>query len=93
MEFEFDPDKSASNRDKHGIDFVEAQALWVYDRYLDIDARSDTEPRFARIGRINGKYWVVFYTLRREVVRIISVRRARENERRSYEEHTRPRTR
>ena len=28
MEFEFDPEKSASNKDKHGIDFIEAQALW-----------------------------------------------------------------
>ena len=29
MEFEFDPAKSAANKDKHGIDFVEAQALWL----------------------------------------------------------------
>ena len=28
MQFEFDPAKSAANRDKHGIDFVEAQGLW-----------------------------------------------------------------
>jgi hypothetical protein len=26
--FEFDATKSASNRTKHGIDFVEAQKLW-----------------------------------------------------------------
>jgi uncharacterized DUF497 family protein len=29
MKFEFDPAKSASNKDKHGIDFVEAQVLWA----------------------------------------------------------------
>jgi len=29
MQFEFDPQKSAVNKDKHGIDFVEAQALWL----------------------------------------------------------------
>ena len=28
MKFEYDPDKSAANREKHGIDFDEAQALW-----------------------------------------------------------------
>jgi len=29
MEFEFDPNKSVSNRVKHGIDFVQAQAFWA----------------------------------------------------------------
>lgn len=29
MEFEFDERKSAANKAKHGIDFVEAQALWL----------------------------------------------------------------
>ena len=28
MNFEFDTDKSKANKKKHGIDFVEAQALW-----------------------------------------------------------------
>ena len=31
--FEFDPAKSAANRDKHGIDFVEAQGLWGGPRW------------------------------------------------------------
>jgi uncharacterized protein len=29
MDFEFDPAKSAANLEKHGIDFVRAQALWI----------------------------------------------------------------
>jgi uncharacterized DUF497 family protein len=29
MRFEFDAAKSAANKLKHGIDFVEAQALWA----------------------------------------------------------------
>ena len=28
VEFEFDATKSAANRAKHGIDFVEAQSIW-----------------------------------------------------------------
>lgn len=28
IEFEFNQDKSQANKDKHGIDFVAAQALW-----------------------------------------------------------------
>jgi len=93
MEFEFDPEKSASNKDKHGIDFIEAQALWGYDFYLDLDARSVGETRFARIGKLGSKHWVAFYTLRGETVRIISVRRAREMEIQRYEDHISQRTR
>jgi uncharacterized DUF497 family protein len=56
MEFEFDPAKSAANKDKHGIDFVEAQALWLDDGLADAPVVSDGEPRFLVIGRIDGKH-------------------------------------
>jgi uncharacterized protein len=80
MEFEFDPAKSAANKAKHGIDFVEAQALWLDDGLADAPVVSDGEPRFLVIGRIDGKHWTAVCTLRGEVVRIISVRRARKTE-------------
>jgi uncharacterized DUF497 family protein len=87
MEFEFDPGKSASNKDKHGIDFIEAQALWRYSRYLVVRAKSSNEPRFALIGKMGGRHRVAFYTWRGSVVRIISVRRARDMEKQRYEDH------
>lgn len=80
MEFEFDPVKSAANKAKHGIDFVEAQALWQDDGLADAPVVSDGESRFLVIGRIDGKHWTAVCTLRGEVVRIISVRRARKTE-------------
>ncbi|MDP3263969.1 MAG: BrnT family toxin [Tabrizicola sp.] len=80
MEFEFDPAKSAANKSKHGIDFVEAQALWQDDGLADAPVVSDGEPRFLVIGRIDGKHWTAVCTLRGGVVRIISVRRARKTE-------------
>lgn len=64
MPFEYDPKKSASNRDKHGIDFDEAQALWEDDNRIEFDARSDEEPRLVLVGRIGTKVWAAFYTLR-----------------------------
>jgi len=85
VEFEFDPDKSASNKAKHGIDFEEAQALWNDGRGIEIPAKSDTEERFARIARIDDKVWIAFYTLREARIRIISVRRARESEEDLYD--------
>ena len=80
MEFEFDPAKSAANKAKHGIDFVEAQALWQDDGLADAPVVSDGEPRFLVIGQIDGKHWTAVCTLRGDVVRIISVRRARKTE-------------
>jgi uncharacterized DUF497 family protein len=87
MEFEFDPAKSASNKDKHGIDFVEAQALWS-DEGLEVvlsKSRMTDEARFLAIGRINDKHWTAICTLRGEAIRIISVRRARKEEVDYYE--------
>ena len=78
--FEFDPDKSAVNLAKHGIDFEAAQALWRDERRLVLPARSRTEPRFAVIGMVGGKHWTAFVTYRGAAVRIISVRRARQEE-------------
>ena len=58
MEFEFDSQKSTANKVKHGIDFVEAQALWDDPELIEIPVRTSDEPRFLVIGKIEGKLWV-----------------------------------
>src|SRR5262245_32189044 len=85
MEFEFDPDKSACNKDKHGIDFEEAQALWEDLSLLQAPARTEGEPRFLVVGRIGRKHWAAICVIRGERTRIISVRRARTKEIEHYE--------
>ncbi|WP_295878922.1 BrnT family toxin [uncultured Thiohalocapsa sp.] len=75
--FEFDPAKSESNRRKHGIDFVEAQVLWVDPDLVEVEARSSDKARRLVVGRICGKHWSAIITMRGERIRIISVRRAR----------------
>ncbi len=40
MKFEFDPEKSETNKGKHGIDFVEAQVLWEDPDRLQVPART-----------------------------------------------------
>jgi uncharacterized protein len=85
MEFEFDGQKSAANKVKHGIDFIEAQELWGDRNRVEIAARTIDEPRFLVIGLINGKHWSAVITYREERVRIISVRRARDEEVKIYE--------
>ena len=83
--FEFDPDKSRSNREKHGIDFVQAQKLWDDPNLLEVRAKSDDEPRYLVVGIISKKYWSAIVTYRKEKVRIISVRRSRQTEVELYE--------
>ena len=84
MDFEFDSAKSASNRKKHGIDFVEALRLWLDPERLETEARSLNEPRTQVIGLIGKQLWSAFITVRDERVRIISVRRARDEEETRY---------
>jgi uncharacterized DUF497 family protein len=85
VEFEFDPDKSAANLAKHGIDFAEAQVLWQDPMYLEVPARTTDEPRWLVIGQINGKHWSAVVTYRQQRIRIISVRRSRDEEVAIYE--------
>lgn len=85
MDFEYDPAKSASNLSKHGIDFDQAQALWYDPWMLEAPAKTEGEPRFLSIGKIEGKHWAAVWTPRGEAVRIISVRRARKEEIGYYE--------
>jgi uncharacterized DUF497 family protein len=47
MEFEFDKRKNQTNKKKHGIDFTEAQALWIDSDRIEIPAKtSDDRPRY-----------------------------------------------
>ena len=85
MRFEFDPTKSAANKVKHGIDFVDAQALWTDPDRLEVPARPMNEPRVTIIGRITQAFWSATVTYCYEdTIRIISVRRAREYEKARY---------
>jgi uncharacterized DUF497 family protein len=85
MPFEFDEAKSRSNKAKHGIDFVEAQALWLDDMFIEVPARAQDEPRFVVIGMIAGQHWSAVITYRNEKIRLISVRRSRDEEVMLYE--------
>jgi uncharacterized DUF497 family protein len=85
MEFEFDPRKTRQNKEKHGIDFVEIQALWLDVDRVEIPARTADEPRMLVIGRIRDRHWSVVVTHRKDRTRIISARRSREEEVELYE--------
>jgi len=85
MGFEFAEEKSRANKAKHGIDFVEAQALWADTSRVEVPARTQDEPRFLVVGTIAGRCWSAVMTYRGEDIRIISVRRSRPEEVAIYE--------
>ena len=85
MEFEYDPVKSRINKEKHGIDFQEAQALWEDTDLVEIPARTSDELRFVVMGKIGDKHWSAIVTYRGSNVRIISVRHSRKEEVSVYE--------
>ena len=86
MKFEWDENKSKTNKLKHDIDFEEAKLLWEDDNTLIIPANVvDSETRYTLISKIERKCYVAIFSIRDEKYRIISVRRCRKNEEMSYE--------
>ena len=83
MPFEFDPQKSASNKIKHGIDFVEAQALWQ-SPCVEVNAKVAAEKRYLVIGTIKGEHWSAIITYRGVTIRLISVRKSTPQETAAY---------
>ena len=84
MEFEFDPRKSETNKAKHGIDFVEAQALWG-SKHVLLGAKDASEKRYMAIGWIGSEHWSAIITYRGGTIRIISVRKSTPSEIDTYE--------
>lgn len=84
MDFEYDPNKSLINKQKHGIDFDEAQSLWSDSKRIEIEARTVGELRMLLIAEQKGEVWSAVFTFREDRIRIISVRKSRKNEKEIY---------
>ena len=77
VEFDWDPEKSKANKEKHGIDFEEAQKIWESKIRVEAEALTmEGEIRKATIAKIGHRLWVAIWTPRDEKVRFISVHRA-----------------
>jgi len=85
LQFDYDPRKSLSNLEKHGIDFKDAQGIWGDPRAIEVPARTLEEPRYLVIGRFGDAHWSAVITYRQNTIRIISVRRSRTEEIALYE--------
>ncbi|OGQ08302.1 MAG: hypothetical protein A3G32_00010 [Deltaproteobacteria bacterium RIFCSPLOWO2_12_FULL_40_28] len=82
MNFEWDLEKNKVNKAKHGISFAEATTVWdsIHVEVENIAHTENGEVRNATLGLIQSKIYVVIWTQRKEIIRLISARRARSNE-------------
>lgn len=60
--FELDARKSRINKLKHGIDFIEAQALWMDEGLTELRVEYEGEARFMMVGRIGCRHWTAVIT-------------------------------
>lgn len=87
MDFEWDTAKERANRKKHSVDFRTAAKVFLDPYVIEFDDPGTTgEMRFNAIGLVDGRMLFVTYTLKGEVVRIISARGAEPHEKRRYHE-------
>ena len=88
MDFEWDSAKERANRKKHGVGFRAAAKVFLDPYVIEFDdlAAAAGEPRCNAIGLVDGRMLFVAYTMRGDVVRIISARGAEPHEKRKYHE-------
>jgi uncharacterized DUF497 family protein len=85
-EFEWDEAKRRSNTEKHDLDFIDAWELFEGNHFT-ATARQGRggEIRHRATGIMQGRYATAIFTLRGDAVRLISLRRARDDERRQHQ--------
>lgn len=87
MDFEWDSSKERVNLRKHGIDFRTAARIFLDPYMIGFDdVHASGELRFNAIGLVDDRMLFVTYTMRGDMVRIISARGAEPHEKRKYHE-------
>jgi uncharacterized protein len=85
-EFEWDENKRLSNVEKHGIDFVDCLDVFLdHDAFIYLSMRPDAEKRYVITGHVGKRSMSIVFTRRGSLIRLISARSSRRNERRQYE--------
>jgi uncharacterized DUF497 family protein len=84
MRYEWDERKRLSNLEKHGLDFFDVGIVFE-SSHVEVPSTHSSEKRLLAIGTIEGRFVTVVYTVRNEAIRVISFRRARHEERDTYQ--------
>jgi uncharacterized protein len=85
MKFEWDENKRQSNLSKHGIDFQDAKQIFDGITFTFEDERFNYgEYRFITLGMLRSMVVAVAHSERKEVIRLISIRKATKNEQKLF---------
>ncbi|MBP0618067.1 BrnT family toxin [Jiella mangrovi] len=91
VEFDWDETKRAANVAKHGVDFTLARQIDLDAADIEVDDRRDYgEVRLMARAEIEDRLYVMIFTYRGDVVRVISLRKANDREVLRYEKKTSP---
>jgi uncharacterized DUF497 family protein len=83
VKIKFDPDKDAKNVEKHGVSLARAEDM-IVNAVVEDDRFEYRENRFRGYGHIDGTAYCVAFTVRDDITRVISLRRAHAREMKRY---------
>ncbi|HEY6291213.1 MAG TPA: BrnT family toxin [Terriglobia bacterium] len=84
MDFEWSEDKRIAVLEARGLDFIDAAILFDGRTLYTVASPRPAEERWLSVGEINGRLVAVVWTRRSEIIRIITMRRARDGEKERY---------
>ena len=85
MIFEWSDEKRLKGLKERNLNFIDAQDLFDGRRLLTVLSPRGAEDRWLSVGEINGRLIAVVWTWRDDAIRIITMRRARDEEKRRYQ--------
>jgi uncharacterized DUF497 family protein len=84
MDFEWSDAKRIAVLEARGLDFVDAEILFDGRPLYTVASPRSAEERWLSVGELNGRLIAVVWTSRNETIRIITMRRARDEEKERY---------
>lgn len=86
MEYDWDAGKRTATRAMHGVNFAVVEQYWECAIVADDQRRDYGERRRIAIGRIGLRLYVMVFTQRGDVIRVIGLRKANPRESKRYDE-------
>ena len=90
-DFDWDAGNETKNRDKHGVEQIEAEQIFFNTPLLisEDSKHSSDESRYYALGITDkGRLLLIVFTKRSDKIRVISARDMSRKERRNYEKYS-----
>lgn len=84
MDFKWDENKREINLAKHSLDLAAGIDLFDGRPVYSYPSLRGNENRYVTVGKLAERYVAIVWTKRENAIRLISLRRARDEEKRKY---------